>query len=109
MDNISKQIVQSQFISGNPNGYVKMNKKGEIDLEPKFKDIKSINVENNNNLKKVQNNEYIEPIENFQNLNSEKNNIVSYIQFFKCFFIFLFISCIIYILIIFIKNNLKKK
>ena len=26
MDNISKQIVQSQFISGNPNGFVKMNK-----------------------------------------------------------------------------------
>ena len=109
MDNISKQIVQSQFISGNPNGFVKMNKNGEIELESKFKDIKNIDTVNNNNLKKVQNNEYIEPIENFQNLNSEKNNIVSYIQFFKCFFIFLFISCIIYILIIFIKNNLKKK
>jgi len=109
MDNTSKQIVQSQFLSGNSVGSVKMDKNGQINLEPTNEKVRSIDSQNNNNLKKVQNNEYVEPIETFQNLNKKENNTLYYIQFSKYILIILFIICLIYMITFLIKNNLKKK
>ena len=109
MDEISKQIVQSQFLNGNSLGSVKMDKNGQINLGPTNEKVRNIDSQNNNNLKKVQNNEYVEPIETFQNLNKKENNTLYYIKFLKYILIILFIICLIYMITFLIKNNLKKK